>query len=254
MGSTSDERQRAYARFEDISNVHIAAIEAFRILATIPDATDVVGVSIQMKLGMTRDYSADQVHAVATSMLETVEQESKRGYQVIRSSALIAVCGAFEHLLKATFVDQAAFDPEKAASLLTKAKIRLAASEVLGTSPAEQWFSIADRLFEQLSEGQPHMYDRVQRFLVEYTYLPARDSQLPELRGTIAAVDSRRFNEAFLVRNCLVHNGGRVSTQLARIIKQPIGKAIVFEKRYLASLLKPIRALATHLNSLCLVL
>lgn len=247
--ATSKERERAFARFEAIFEVHSAAIDAFLVLAALPDAADLVATSVQLRLGMKPGINASRLDEHASEMLKVIEDEKAHGYEVIRSSALVAVCGAFEYLVKATFVDQAAGNPQMAAGLIAKAKLRLPAAKVLGASAPEQWFAIADRLFEDLSEASPQMHERVQKFLLEYTYLPFEESQVA-LKVALAKIDPKTFNEAFLVRNCIVHNGGRVSTQLARMAALQVGEPISFVQQGVRVRLKPIRELAGSLNLL----
>lgn len=167
---TRAERERAFARFESVESVHSAVMETFRLVATLPDSTDFISASVQMRLGMAPNVTLESAQDHARKILATLESEKSRDYTVVRASALVAICGAFEYLVKVTFVDHAACHPERAASLLTKAKVRLSASEVLGKSRMEKWVSIADRLFEQLAEPHPQTYERVQKFLLDYTF------------------------------------------------------------------------------------
>lgn len=175
-------------------------------------------------------------------------EEGARGYEVIRGSALIAACGAFEYLIKAVFVDQATIQPDKAADLLTGTKIRMPASDVLGLPLVEQWYAIADELFKLPADGQ--MHGRVKRMLSEYVYLPQGAEQRLLLVEALADVDIHKFNEAFLIRNCLVHNGGRVSLELARHTNVVAGQRIVFRDGVLRPLLMPMQHLAYEVNSL----
>ena len=61
----------------------------------------------------------------------------------------------------------------------------------------------------------------------------------------VAALD-----EAFLTRNCLVHNGGRVSSALARHTRRQVGEPITFDAGVLAPMLRPKRDLAGALSAL----
>ena len=56
---------------------------------------------------------------------------------------------------------------------------------------------------------------RVRRFLLDYTYVEDRDKDLADLTSIFDGTNSAKLDEAFLTRNCLVHNGGRVSSALA---------------------------------------
>lgn len=247
--SSLEEQERAYKHFEAVHAVHNAAIQAFEVLPSLPDSDDIVAIALRVKDGL-KSPDGDSYFRRAQRMSEAMAAERERGYQVIRGSALIAVCAAFEYLIKATFVSQAAYNPRAAAGLLANTKINMRAGDVLGMPETEQWFVIADALFTELAKSDPPMHSRVRRFLVDYTYLPERPTQLPAMTKALdGVVDDRKFDEAFLTRNCLVHNGGRVSTPLARFTKQPVGELIVFRDG-VSPLLKPMAKLAGHLNSL----
>ena len=251
---TSGERERAYERFNAVLAVHGAAIQAFEALPALPNGREAVAAGIRLSRGMDPSLAPENVDDFVSRMFDSIQQERVAGYTTIRSSALIAACGAFEYLLKATFVDQAMAEPSKAASLLAKKRIRLLASEVLACPETEQWFLIADRLFDQLADDERQMHKRVKLFLLGYTLLPWRDEQEEMVEKAFASVDAVRFDEAFLVRNSVVHNGGRVSAALSQCSQRRLSELIVFERKSLEPLLKPLRTVAEALNSLWMVL
>lgn len=188
----------------------------------------------------------------AQSIHEAMAGERDRGFRVIRGSALIAACAAFEYRGKATFVSQAAFEPSAAARLLGDTKLKVLASDVLGAPATEQRFAIADQLFEQTPDPPRQIHQRVRRFLLEYTYVadPDRDKGLSNVKLIFDGMDAAKFNEAFLTRNCLVHNGGRVSSALAGHTRRPVGAPIEFDAGVLGPMLKPMRDLADALGAL----
>lgn len=162
---------------------------------------------------------------------------------------MIAACGAFEYFVKAVFVDQAATSPSEAAARLAKTTIRIKAADVLGLPVEDQWHAIADRLLEQLGEQHPLMAGRVRQFLLDYTHLP--ESAKEQIEGVFAEVDTKRLNEAFLIRNSLVHNGGRTSVALARCTGRPVGELIDF-KDGVTRFVEPLRAIGGHLKAIWL--
>lgn len=96
------------------------------------------------------------------------------------------------------------------------------------------------------------IHQRVGRFLLEYTYVadPDRDKGLSNVKLIFDGMDAAKFDEAFLTRNCLVHNGGRVSSALAGHTRRPVGAPIEFDAGVLGPMLKPIRDLADALGAL----
>lgn len=250
--SALNERERAGDHFRAVLAVHSAAIAAFELIPTLPESEGVLATSLRLKRGM---HSADTFEAFAKgaqSIHEAMEDERDRGFRVIRGSALIAACAAFEYLVKATFVSQAAFDPAAAAQLLVDTRLKVPASDFLGAPAREQWFAIADELFEHMPTPPRQVHQRIRRFLLEYTYVADRDKDLSEVKQIFERMDVAKLNEAFLTRNCLVHNGGRVSSALAGHAGRSVGVPIEFEAGLLGPMLKPMRDLADTLGALVL--
>ena len=250
----SNESKRAYERFGAILKVHGAAIHIFETLPSFPNGREAIVTGIRVNRGMDPDYTHDRVDRFVEELLDAVQDERNAGYATILSSALIAACGAFEYLVKATFVNQALSEPTKAAALLAKKRIRLLASEVLSCQETEQWFLVADRLLDQLAEDERQMHKRVKLFLLAYTLLPLRAEQEIEIEIEIekafAELDIAKFNEAFLVRNSLVHNGGCVSAALSQSSGRRIGEPIVLDHKSVRMLIQQLQTLADALHSL----
>ena len=243
-----DEAQRARDRFINILDVHGAAIVAFEVLPASPSIEEQISAGLRLRRGMKPENPHSPTIEQASDMLKIMEAERGRGHEVIRSSALVAACGAFEYLIKATFVSQASMQPDEAAKLLDGTKIKLLASDVLGMPKMEQWYAIADVLFDQMPHRQ--MHERVKQFLAQYVYMPERSEPVAKLEEAFAAIDAHRLDEAFLLRNCVVHNGGRVSKALARHTNRGVGQRIIFGNGVLAPLLSPMKKLADWMHSL----
>ena len=244
-----DEAGRAYERFKNVLDVHGAAIITFETYPTLPTVDDAVSTGLRMRSGMKPENPNSPTIERALRLRKIVEAERDRGYEVIRSSALVAACGAFEYLLKATYVSQALLRPTEAADMLSDARVKFSASEVMGKADAERWYVIADSLFKESSQTGRLMYSRVKHFLVEYVHMPNSDAEV-ELQSTFTDIDRQRFDKAFLLRNCIVHNGMRVGMELARHTGAGLGQEISFQKETLQPLLAPIRSVASWMNSL----
>ena len=244
------ELERAEGHFKAVLSVHSAAISAFEVLPTLPESEEIFATSLRLRRGMRSTDSLGSIADGAQSFHAAMAEERDRGFHVIRGSALIAACAAFEYLIKATFVSQALIRPSAAATLLADTKLKVPVSSVLGAPPMEQWFANADQLFEQMPDPPRKMHLRVRRFLLDYTYVENRDEDLSALRLIFDTMDVATLDEAFLTRNCLVHNGGRVSTALALQTQRPVGEPISFDARVLAPMLNPMRELAGALGAL----
>ena len=245
-----NESERAYVQFRAVLAVlavlavHDAAIKAFEVLPTLPDPDAFVATVLRLKHGMKTTETTESSLESAQSMLDVISAKRDRGYQVIRSSALLAVCAAFEYLIKATFVSQAAFDERAAADLWVDIKFKGLASDILGVSKKEKWLAIADQLFNQMPDPPKTMHLRVIRFLRTYVYLVDRRKDAVTLEAAFKAVDTKKLDEAFLTRNCIVHNGGRVNNALASVAGRLAESMIVFRDGVLGPLLQPMRQIA----------
>lgn len=187
------------------------------------------------------------------SLVEAVDAEVARGFQTVRGSALVAVCGSFEHLIKARFVAFAASNPLRAADLLAEARpsLKVDASDVLGTPALELWFLIADALFRRAGEGGRPMSERVKVLLLKYAFMPGAEGDIRRhaLETAFANTSTTRtFNRAFLYRNCLVHNGARVDRKLSAAIGTKLGEEIELDNAKLREMMSAIRSVAEELS------
>jgi hypothetical protein len=248
---TSRERSRAFEAFSRIYDVHRAALQVFALVPSLPDAESLLETQIRLAQMRAGNLGTD-VSQSASQLLAAVTAERERGLETMRRLTLVSVCGALEYLVKAVLVDQAAIDPDAASSLLTKAKVKLNASEVLGLTSLEQWFVIADRLYEQLAEPYPLTHERSVRMLTEFAPFPLGEDQKAHVVKALTKDQIRCFNEAFLVRNCLVHNGGKVNSPLARFARKQRGDLIVLDSKYGTPLLNSIGKFATTINEIWL--
>lgn len=240
---TSKERDRAFEAFCEILLTYQAALQALTLMSAMPDAEAYLEAQLKLRLGMPQDGGL-RFGGLADDLLEMTKVERERGFSTLRGLAIVAICGALEYLLKAVLVDQASEDIDRAASLLAGSKVKLNASEVLGLSTSEQWFAVADQLFKNLGEGSTSMHRRAVRYLTEFAYLPKGADQKGHISEALNELQVRHFDEAFLTRHCLVHNGGRVSGQLARLTGQTRGSLIQLGPAEGSRLIAPLRAFA----------
>lgn len=252
---TTKERERAYTGFTDIAAAHNSALAALNLLTTLPNVDELIAAQLKLLVAGARDdVTFADMATESASLVENAKLQRTQGFSTLRAMSLIALCGAFEYLLKAVLVDQAAYDPDRASDLVARSKVKLSAAEVIGLTPAEQWYEVADRLFASLAEGFPLAHQRSNRMLLEFVHLPLGKMQKDNIETALTPDESRKFNEAFLIRNCLVHNGGRISSALARYSSLQRGLLITLNKEQYGALRRPIMKLATHINQLYLVL
>lgn len=246
------EFKRAWGRFDDVYRVHIAAMHAFALLRVLPDARAALASSIHVRHGLDPEIKRVSLAATADFLMDAVEDEAKGKFQTIRASALVSLCSAFEYLIKARFVDFAMTDPARAAGLLAavRSPIKLDVAEVMGLPVIEQWFVIADELFRKAGDGGKPMLERVKSFLLDFTFVPGTEGDLRRgtFREMLDKLEVRNFNEAFLYRNCLVHNGARVDRKLATGTGLVVGEYITLKNDKVLGLTKAVRDVAEEFS------
>ena len=248
--SPDDELGRAFDHFQNILDVQQAARKAIEMLTSLPEPEVNLAAMLRVTDGRNSERAADTYLERARDVLAGMAAERDRRFQVMRSSTLIAVCAAFEYVVKATFVKQAMEDSRSAASLLAnipKIRVRLDAADVLGARETEQWYAVADEIFRQLARDEQHgsMRKRVRRFLIECTLLAA--DHKAALAAAIDNYEEREFNEPFLTRNSLVHNGRRVSRDLAQLTGAEMGHPVEIDNGQLDRMLAPMRGVVQQL-------
>ena len=233
---TFQELNRADDQFREIVELHIAARRSIILAATAPDADamkQVISMNERLKHGVGIDTLDD-----AEDVLSTARREFDDDFVRLRRATLVAICSAFEYLIKAAYVDQASSDPTEAGRRLDNVNVKLWASEVVGLDATERWYLVADRLFDHLGEKARGVGDRARRMLIEFA--PADPVRTKGVEEAFSGPRLRKLNEAFLVRNCLVHNGGRVNAALSRASGRAYGDLLVLDRRYGPELMQAI--------------
>lgn len=220
---TSEDRDQAYEQFKRIIDVHMSALSALRLMVALPEAEHGLAALLHLRQGMgpnraqpTLDFAGDLI------ALARLEQEDQ--FATLRGLTLVSACGALEYLLKATFVDLAATDLGAATKRINSLKLRLPAADVLGLQPVEQWHQIADAALLSLGQDFPRMHSRASALLLKYAPNPWGEDDHRHLSGALTEPKQRLLDEAFLVRNCLVHGGGKVSSTLAHFRGAPANR------------------------------
>jgi hypothetical protein len=193
--------QLALDTVDSILDEHKVTIWAVRYLASNSDA-EKLGVLLRVNNGMRKQ---DEVtFDDAESIIETAENMYKvQNFQKTRINLLVALCGAIEYSTKAFFVDGLINRPQMQKDWeAIKSKVKVSSDDTATT--VEQYFGLADDFWRKLAKSHPPVGQRLISFINEKC-ASARQSFNSE---SFNVVD---LNEAFLVRNAFVHNGGKVT-------------------------------------------
>lgn len=231
--SSLDEQWRAIDHFHAVLDVHSSAMRAFELLAVLPEPAMNLTAMLRVRHGGDSTATFDSFHERAQGVLAKIAAERDRDFQVIRGSALTAACAAFEYAVKSTLVSQAEF----------------VSSGTVGLPSIEQQFVNADQLFQQVGRNDPKlksMHKRIRNFVLEHAKLD--DDHKAAFAAVMDSIEGNRLDESFLVRNSLVHNGGRVSTDLAQMASYEFGCVIKFGAGDVDRMVDPMRAIVRALE------
>jgi hypothetical protein len=151
-------------------------------------------------------------------------REVGRSFTTYRKFVLISACAAMEHLWKATFVEATLRDSGVLAEL--DVKLTLAPADVIGLTDEEKLFAVADELYRSPSRHRKNWshFDRFD-YLVA-SLLPLSASRRLEVQAWLKETDKELFNEAFQVRNRLVHGGGLADRRLGARLNFQTGEDV----------------------------
>ncbi len=248
---TFQELNRAEDQFREIVQLHIAARRSIILAATVPGAEAMLQAQIAMNERLKHGVGIDTIDD-AEDVLITARREFDDDFVRLRRATLVAMCSAFEYLVKAAYVDQASTDPAEAGRRLDGVNVRLRASEVVGLDATERWYLVADRLLDHLGDQSSvksrGVGDRARRLLIDFV-----PSDAIRAKGVEAAFSGNRLdklNEAFLVRNCFVHSGGRVNAALSRASGKAYGEVVVLDRKYGPGLMQAVIEVQQELGAL----
>ena len=130
------------------------------------------------------------------------------------------MCAALESLMKNILVQ--CMEPRgNWVKTLDSVKIRFKATDFLLASERERKFVIADELWKDGTAANGH-FEKVEKLFS--LHLPHFSKEFAKLTSDVSSAD---FNMAFVVRNCLVHDGGLANNQVAQHTEFAVGEKII---------------------------
>jgi hypothetical protein len=230
---TFQELNRAVDQFNEIVQLHRAARRSIILAATVPGAEGMLQAQILINERLKHGVGVDTMED-AEDVLIAARREFDDDFVTLRRATLVSMCSALEYLVKADYVDQASSNPVEAGRRLDGVNVRLRASEVVGLDATERWYLVADRLFDFLGDPSNNKSrgfgERARRLLTEF--VPSDKARIKGVDSAFSGERLEKLNEAFLVRNCLAHNGGRVNAALAGFPRRAHGEVLKLDRTY----------------------
>ena len=231
----------AYSELRWIIRTHTAIILSLDLVATMPEIVSVITGTYQVRRKFVPTAAPGRAAEIAREVQECAQEERLSDFETVRKSALVSGCSALEHLFKAFFVEWAEFDQSKVDAALSR-QVRISGQEYLSQEPRDRLFILADKIYQDMP-GKSQL-DRMTAYVKEM--VPHTSDEFIQ---SVAKLNARNFNEAFAVRNCLVHHGARVNQLLSKFPNFELGESIKLTPemigRYFAALFAVSDALST---------
>lgn len=226
----------AYNHFLSVSRNRAIQIVATNLMLSTDEIEPKILAYLQGAHGFPPDQTPEQWGDYVSDLIAWAHDERKTEFQGTRRSAVVATCSALENSAKCLFVARAELDPTTLESIATK-RVSVSVSDYVNLAERDRYFALADKLFQD-TDSKWH-FDKFSN----YVKLIA-----PEMHANFDAqtkdIEKTDFNEAFSVRNCIVHHGARATKALSTFAQFPIGTDVRItvdsQKRYL----KAMRAFA----------
>lgn len=226
----------AHDELRFIRYAHSASIVAIQMLATNNEIRPHVETLFRINAGFL-PVGDGAYSGAASRAIDVASDLVSSNFQVLRRSSLISLCAALEHLLKSVLVEWSEFAPEKIAGL-EQVKISIHASDFLEAEQRDRLFLVADKLYQDASSAKSY-FEKLRAIF--RTHLPDQTAALAiELKN----ISENDVNEAFLIRNCLVHHGAKVSRFLSSRTEMEHGSPIILSAKSLGRYFDAIEKLA----------
>ena len=231
----------AHGELKRIWYSHSASRAALQLLATNEELRSLVQVQFQINNRFEKQGEPSAYETAAERVMEIAHELSENDFQLLRRSSLVGICSAFEHLVKSLIVEWAELEPDKVNGLDT-IRLSVQASDFLESDLRDRLFLVADRIYLDTSTNRGHL-EKVR--LIVGNHLP---QQTRRFESKMQEVPKNDFNQAFLVRNCIVHHGACVNRQLSRQpgfeLGNPVEISAAMLGRYFSAIQKAGDALA----------
>lgn len=221
-----------------IRNCDIACRMSMENMANDPDGAAKLGVQLQMKQGFRKHGTT--YNSTAETVFDWVSSERGRDFATLRRSSLVAACAAFENVAKSFFVEWVEWDSTSVEGALSR-RVSLHGDELL-LDERDRLFIFADSLYKE-AKGKTFS-EKLNAFVREV--IPKKYNLFATEMEKVA---SERFDEAFLIRNCIVHRGGNADRRLAAKIGVAEGAEIELSGNRMQGLLGALIGAASALVS-----
>lgn len=233
----------AQERLRNVQNAYYIAAASVRMLATTRELSDVLAWQDILTKGFTVEIDHQRLKDIAKAVSDFAVSQQKNNFQDYRHFAIVGICSALEYSLKCLFIDFAQSKKLRLERFADKS-VNINAWEFVSLEREEDRLNLlADKLYQDAS-AKKSAFDKFKYYLSEI--IGCSGSAWKE---AIGKVDTDKFNEAFLVRNCIVHHGAKINSLLGKKSGFEIGSKIVIDKKLLEGYFSAIRLMGDSLSA-----
>ena len=222
----------AYLR--EIADQHDLCTACLKIVSRQQDYVENVMVLMHQKNGFDPEKVAKITPAFIRELMASAGKTESDGFSILCRSTLVALCGGLENFIKDYVAANILSDPAHCRNLNGRS-FKVPASSLVLSTDEERVAFVVDELYrdEGTKTGHTNLFLR----LLEY---------VDQRRNLDTVIEMRTdLDEAYVVRNAIVHNGGRIDQRLASKVPRfapEVGNTIQMNeqtfRRYRNALLK----------------
>ena len=219
---------QGHAYLDQINNQHDLCTACFKIVSRQQDYVENIKVLMHQKNNFdpkrTENITSDFIRRIIEKAGETERDE----FPLLCQNTLVALCGGLENLVKDFVAAAFLFEPDLMRKLEDRL-IRFSVSSVIFGTDDERSRLLVDELYreEGARHGQFHRLFRLLDYIDSGALKGHWDKKL------VSAISSD-VDEAYEVRNAIVHHGGKVDQRLASRIPSlasAVGSTIVLDSQ-----------------------
>ena len=232
-----EDSEYAFLQLAEIRLGLSTAVAAITLLASDDASKEKLRTLLAIKTSFSPNVDKEAIDGFVARIMENAEVHSDRGFHTFRATSLVSMCAALETLMKNILVQW--MEPTgKWVKALDSAKIRFKATDFLLASERERKFAIADELWNAGAATNGH-FEKIEKLFS--LHLPLFSKEFAKLNSGVSRAD---FNTAFVVRNCLVHDGGLANSHVTQHTEFEVGERIVLTNVFAGRLFNAIQATA----------
>ena len=237
---------------EDLRFIRYTQATTKASVQLLASSNELVRSSIQVQIQQNMGFSLESDHSRITNttalLVETAENIVNDDFQPLRRQGLVLLCSSFEHLVKCLIAEWLEYHPDKVLGLddLLSKKENYLCKKFLQNPNPENLYFVADKLYKDIDSYFDHKDSYLNKIKgIISKHIP---HQISLFESEVESVIPSDFNETFLVRNCLVHNGSQpnhyLSTQNSSFKKS---ERIILTKHMLNNYFKAVELVASGL-------